>query len=66
MTGVHFVTLVLRCGDVLGVAERKEREKERRREDIVNAAAKVFFNKGVDHATMDDVAEAAELSKATL
>jgi len=50
----------------MGVAERKEREKEQRRQEIISAAEKVFFKKGVDNATMDDVAEQAELSKATL
>ena len=50
----------------MGVTERKEREKEKRREEIIQAAVKVFYKKGVDHATMDDIAEVAELSKATL
>jgi AcrR family transcriptional regulator len=50
----------------MGVAERKEREKEQRRQEIILAAEKVFFKKGVDNATMEDVAEQAELSKATL
>ena len=50
----------------MGVAERKEREKEQRRQEIISAAEKVFFKQGVDNATMDDVAEQAELSKATL
>lgn len=50
----------------MGIAERKEREKQRRREEILNAAEKVFFSKGIKHATMDDVAEEAELSKGTL
>jgi len=50
----------------LGVSERKERERERRREDILDAAEKVFFEKGIDLATMEDVALTAELSKATL
>jgi AcrR family transcriptional regulator len=50
----------------MGVAERKEREKEQRRQEIITAAEKVFFKKGIDNATMDDVAEKAELSKATL
>jgi AcrR family transcriptional regulator len=50
----------------MGVTERKEREREQRREDILNAAEKVFFKLGVDRATMDDVAHQAELSKATL
>lgn len=50
----------------MGIAERKEREKQRRREEILNAAEKVFFSKGIKHATMDDVAKEAELSKGTL
>ena len=50
----------------MGITERKEREKQQRRDDIVNAAEKVFFQKGMDNATMDEVAETAELSKGTL
>jgi TetR/AcrR family transcriptional regulator len=50
----------------MGIAERKEREKQLRREEIVTAAEKVFFSKGFDLSTMDDVAEEAELSKGTL
>lgn len=50
----------------MGIQERKEREKEQRRQDILDAAEKVFFSKGVNMATMDEVAEAAELSKGTL
>ena len=50
----------------MGTAERRRREKERRRKEIINAAERVFFSKGYDNATMDDVAETAELSKGTL
>lgn len=50
----------------MGIAERKEREKEQRREAILNAAEKIFFSKGMIQATMDDIAEEAELSKGTL
>jgi len=50
----------------LGIHERKEREKEQRREDILDAAQRVFFEKGLAAATMDDIAETAELSKGTL
>jgi AcrR family transcriptional regulator len=50
----------------LGIAERKEREKEQRKNDIIDAAESVFFAKGLETATMDDVADAAELSKGTL
>jgi AcrR family transcriptional regulator len=50
----------------MGIAERKEREKEQRRNDIIDAAENVFFSKGINLATMDEVAEKAELSKGTL
>ncbi|MFC2169917.1 TetR/AcrR family transcriptional regulator [Acidobacteriota bacterium] len=50
----------------MGIMERREREKEQRRNDIIDAAEKVFFHEGLDEATMDDVAETAELSKGTL
>ena len=50
----------------MGISERKEREKEQRRNDIVDAAEKIFFEKGLNNSTMDEVAEEAELSKGTL
>jgi AcrR family transcriptional regulator len=50
----------------MGIVERKEREKEHRKEEIIDAAQKVFFEKGLSEATMDEIAEAAELSKGTL
>lgn len=50
----------------MGTAERKEREKAQRREDIINAAERVFFAKGFDSSSVDDVAQEAELSKGTL
>jgi len=50
----------------MGIVERKEREKEERRTEILNAAEQVFFEKGLALATMDEIAEQAELSKGTL
>jgi len=50
----------------MGINERKERDKLRRREEILSAAEKLFFTKGIENTTMDDVAEEAELSKGTL
>jgi AcrR family transcriptional regulator len=50
----------------MGIAERRQREKDRRRNDIVDAAERIFFSQGLENATMDDVAEEAELSKGTL
>lgn len=50
----------------MGTKERREREKLQRQNDILDAAEKVFFEKGFNVAKMDDVADAAELSKGTL
>ncbi|MBD3290820.1 TetR family transcriptional regulator, partial [candidate division KSB1 bacterium] len=50
----------------MGIIERREREKEQRRNDIIDAAERVIFSKGRATSTMDDVAEEAELSKGTL
>jgi AcrR family transcriptional regulator len=50
----------------MGIEERKGREKEHRKEEILDAAQKVFFEKGLPTATMDEIADAAELSKGTL
>jgi AcrR family transcriptional regulator len=50
----------------MGITERREREKEQRQNAIIDAAEEVFFSKGVENATMDEVAERAELSKGTL
>lgn len=50
----------------MGTTERKEKEKIIRREDIINAAEKVFFLKGYEQSTMDEVAKTAEYSKRTL
>jgi AcrR family transcriptional regulator len=45
---------------------RRAREKKERRAAIVDAAERVFFRKGFEAATMDEVATEAELSKGTL
>ncbi|MGD9346628.1 MAG: TetR/AcrR family transcriptional regulator [Candidatus Aminicenantes bacterium] len=50
----------------MGIIERRQREKKKRHNDIVDAAEKVFFSQGMENATMDDVAAEAELSKGTL
>jgi TetR/AcrR family transcriptional regulator len=50
----------------MGIKERREREKEARREEIISAAEKVFLTKGLAETTMDEIAEMAELSKGTL
>lgn len=50
----------------MGIQERKEREKGRRRQQIMIAAKRVFSFKGFNKATMEDIASEAELSPGTL
>jgi AcrR family transcriptional regulator len=48
------------------VARRRHRERAERRECILRAAQQVFADRGFAQTTMDQVADAAELSKGTL
>ncbi|MEN4006337.1 MAG: TetR/AcrR family transcriptional regulator [Methanobacteriaceae archaeon] len=50
----------------MSIVERREREKKKRQYDIINAAEKLFFSKGYDNVSMNDIALEVELSKATL
>jgi AcrR family transcriptional regulator len=50
----------------MGIQERKEKEKERRRQQIMVAAKRVFSTRGFSRATMEDIAREAELSPGTL
>ncbi len=50
----------------MATTRRKEREKEQRRNEIVDVAEKLFFKKGFDGVSMDDVAKESELAKGTL
>ncbi|OQY10632.1 MAG: TetR family transcriptional regulator, partial [Desulfobacteraceae bacterium 4572_187] len=50
----------------MGIKERKEREKERRRQQIMVAAKRVFSIKNFNRATMEDIAREAELSPGTI
>jgi AcrR family transcriptional regulator len=50
----------------MSIEEKKEKEKQQRRDQIVDAAEKVIFAKGIDQTTMDEIAEEAGLSKGTL
>lgn len=51
---------------LMGTAERKEREKEERLNAILDAALDVFAEYGLQNATMDQIAENAEISRGTL
>jgi TetR/AcrR family transcriptional regulator len=50
----------------MGIAERRQREKEQRRAEIIEAAERLFFSKSYEDVTMDDIAREVELNKATI
>lgn len=50
----------------MGIKERKEREKNMRQQQIMDVAKKVFSAKGFRGATMEEIAQEAELSPGTL
>jgi len=50
----------------MGIQERKDREREQRKTNIIDCAMKVFLEKGIVNSSMEEIAECAELSKATL
>ena len=48
------------------VMTRKERERSQRREEILEAAANIFAEKGFEKTTLEEIAAAAEFGKGTL
>ncbi len=50
----------------MSISERKEREKEQRRHEILKAAQRVFFRNGFEKTSMEMVAEECQLAKGTL
>jgi AcrR family transcriptional regulator len=50
----------------MGITERKKREKEQRNNDILDAAERLFFSRGYEDVSMDQIAREVELNKATL
>ena len=48
------------------VATRREREQHMRRETILDAARKLFKDKGFEATTVDEIAALAELGKGTI
>lgn len=46
--------------------QRREKERQARYEAILDAAETMFFSKGYDKTTMDDIARTAKLSRALL
>ncbi len=50
----------------MGTQERRERERQQRREQIVKAARRLFRKNGYERTTMPAIASAAELAPGTL
>ena len=50
----------------MSTSARREREKRQRRRSILRAAREMFFENGFHHATVESVAERAEVSKGTV
>ena len=50
----------------MSIPERKKREKEMRRKEIIDTAEKLFFEKGYENISMADIAEGSELARSTL
>jgi TetR/AcrR family transcriptional regulator len=47
-------------------ADRKKREREIRRKDIIDAAERLFFANDYENVTMNDIAKEAEMARGTL
>ena len=50
----------------MGLEDRRKREKDQRRSAILNAARKLFFEKGFRYVTVENIARKAELSKGSI
>ena len=50
----------------MGIAERREREKQNRQELILNAAVQVYLRDGYHASTVEKIAQEAEVSRATV
>jgi AcrR family transcriptional regulator len=50
----------------MGTTERRERDRQRRRSDILGFARELFFERGYRDTTIDDIARAAELARGTI
>jgi TetR/AcrR family transcriptional regulator len=50
----------------MGIADRRQREKEQRKAEIIDAAERLFFSRSYEDVSMDDIAREVELNKATI
>ncbi len=63
MTRIQVVTKGQAAGSGMGIEERRKREREARKLNIVRAARKLFYEKGFKDVTVAHIARKAELSK---
>ena len=50
----------------MGISDRRQREKEQRKTEIVDAAERLFFSRSYEDVSMEDIAREVELNKATI
>ena len=50
----------------MGIADRRLREKEQRKTEIIEAAESLFFSRSYEDVSMDEIAREVELNKATI
>ena len=50
----------------MGIADRRKREKEQRKTEVLDAAERLFFARSYEDVSMDEIAREVELNKATL
>jgi AcrR family transcriptional regulator len=58
--------LFQRRSQILGLEERRKRERENRKNAILKAARKLFFEKGFRQVTVENIARKAEFSKGSI
>jgi Transcriptional regulator len=63
LTGIQGVTKGQAAGSGMGIEERRKREREARKLNIVRAARKLFYEKEFKDVTVAHIARKAELSK---
>lgn len=50
----------------MGISDRRKREKEQRKKEILDAAEQLFFSRNYEEVSMDEIAREVELNKATI
>ncbi|UTB32280.1 MAG: TetR/AcrR family transcriptional regulator [Methanobacterium sp. ERen5] len=50
----------------MSITNWRAREKQQRKDDILDAAEKLFFSKGYDNISMNDIAKEVGLNRATI